>query len=182
MARSARISGLDRLRGRINGLQTAVRYEVNEALSAAAEELNADISRNITTVRADNGSGATDNGELLSAQQVEHDDGARRHIVFNSAPHAPFVEFGTGARFKVTPEWEDIAKQFKDEKSGSFDEFEAKIKEWLSRHGGDPNDSFIVCMSILNNGLYARPFFQPALGIAGPRIVREVRDIIRGAL
>ena len=79
------------------------------------------------------------------------------------APYAAYVEFGTGGRVKVPAELQKEALKFKGKKQGTFDEGLENIEEWLTRHGGDPDDAEGVLLNIIKYGLWPQPFLYPAL-------------------
>lgn len=103
--------------------------------------------------------------------------------IFASAYHAPFVEFGIGAKVRVPPELASMALKYKGKGRGSFDQFLQAIMDWVrqkgitgtysvktrkrsgSRSSQDDQDkrvAWLICMSILRKGIAPQPFLYPA--------------------
>lgn len=185
MARRSNIEvrGLPNILQAIYNLEDAVRDELDAECLAAAYEMNAEASENISNdTRGYDGGSLVDNGELLAKQQVVEDRSAHEYLVVNTAFHAPFQEFGTGARFDAEPEFRAIAAQFKGIKNGNFSDFLAKIREWCVRKQIDPDNAWIICVSILRNGLRPRPFLQPAYYKVQPVLIKRLKTIISEAI
>lgn len=105
----------------------------------------------------------------------------RCRIIANSdgrSPYAPFVEFGTGRQVQVPPEMEAEARRFANKKWGGFEKGLDNIREWLRRNGGDPDNAYIVFVSILRRGLKPQPFLYPAFVVGRDRFLSDVVDII----
>lgn len=99
-------------------------------------------------------------------------------IVYAAAAYAAYVEFGTRTKVSVPEEMKDIANQFKNKKTGNWDEFKENIKAWVKRKGIVPTVNgkkavnpdkydweelyFLIMMSIYKKGLAPRPFLYPA--------------------
>lgn len=176
MASGVQIKGLDNLLRQVQHLSQVIIDDVDTECELAAHEMNAEASRNITSKRI------VDNGELLAKQQVIDDKPHRNYTVQNTAFHAPFQEFGTGTRFIAHPEWQEIAAEFKGMQNGSFDMFLIKIKEWCRRKGIQEKFAYPICIGILQNGLEARPFMQPAYEKIAPLLLKRIEDLIKQAL
>lgn len=176
MAQSITITGLDALIRRLDGASSVLKDDVDAECEAAAHEMNAEASSNITS------NGLVDNGELLSSQQVIDDKPNRSYTVQNVAFYAPFQEFGTGVKFEANQEWTAIAAEFKGAQNGNFAAFLQKITEWCSRKGIEEKYAYVICRSILNNGLRARPFMQPAYEKVAPELLDRIDKLIKDAL
>lgn len=103
----ATIVGLDKLLKKMANLSQVVKEDVDTECELAAHEMNDEASKLI------NQKGIIDNGELLASQQVVDDKPNRSYTVLNTAPWAPYQEFGTGFKFDALPDWIPIAAQFK---------------------------------------------------------------------
>lgn len=176
MSDGVQIQGLDALIRKMQGLSQVVQDDVDTECELAAHEMNDEASRNIVS------QGIVDNGELLSKQQVIDDKAHRSYTVQNTAFHAAFQEFGTGAKFVANPEWQQIAAEFKGVQNGTFDVFLIKIKEWCRRKGVDEKYAYPICIHILHDGLRARPFMQPAYEKVAPLLLERINNIINEAL
>lgn len=175
MARGVQVTGLDIVASRLTRLSRAVKEEVDMECRAAAAEMNAEASDYIS-------SHAADLGELLQRQQVDYNYAPRSYLVFNDAPYAGYVHFGTGPKVRINPEWAAIAAEWKNRPGGgNFAEFVTRMEEWLGRHGGDPANARYVCFLILQNGLKARPFLQYAYDKVKPLLLQRVIKVIEDA-
>ena len=98
-------------------------------------------------------------------------------IVGNRAEYAGYVEFGTGKKVSVPPEFSDIAAKVRSRPTKSFKEGLEAIKDWCKRLGIDVKAAYPIFMSILGytknkgskgwskngvDGVRPRPFFYPA--------------------
>lgn len=175
MANNTQIVGIDRLLNTLGTLEEAIVEEVNLEFKATAYDINAAAATFIQGA-------AFDNGELLSRQQVIEHPQKRTYEIVNTAPYAAYVHFGTGRKVEVPDGWEDIANAWRDVKGGTFDDFKARIEEWLTRKGKDKNDAYVLCIAILTNGLEARPFLSTPFFVEAPKLVKRVEKIIKDAL
>jgi HK97 gp10 family phage protein len=176
MADGVQIQGLDALIRKMQVLSAAVQDDVDTECELAAHEMNDEASRNIVSNRLVNG------GELLAKQQVISDKTARSYTVQNTAFYAAFQEFGTGVQFTAHPEWEQIASSFKGLQNGTFDTFLIKMQEWCKSKGIDIKYAYPICLHILQHGLKARPFMQPAYEKVAPLLIERINNIINDAL
>ena len=94
--------------------------------------------------------------------------------------YGAYVEFGTGAHVRVPSELKDVAKRIQSiNTKGTFREGLENIRDWLKSNGGDPDDAYIVFMSILKRGLRPRPFLYPALLEARRNLKKELLRIVK---
>lgn len=174
-ASGVNIAGLDALLRTLNDLDETLREDVDFVCKAAAYDINADASRFIQGA-------AFDNGELLARQQVVEGSKPRTYEVVNTAPYAAYVHFGTGPQVRIPQGWQDVANEWRNVKGGTFDEFMERMKEWLPRHGISADMAYVVCISILTNGLEARPFLSTPFEKHSPRLIQDIKDLINDAL
>jgi len=196
MSIGLKIEGLDKLLRRVEKMDIAVRQEVNNEMMAGAHEMNNEAVLNIRK----NGSIGFSGG-LIRDQQVAK-IGPRSYEVRNSAPYAPFVEFGTGLRASPPAEWAAYAMTFKGTRiPGPGGDFFERIVLWVRAKGlsgtysiktrrrtgtnkvrqaeQDFEVAFLIYLSILKNGAYAHPFQYPAFKKVGPKILESVKRVIR---
>ena len=174
MASSVQIRGLDLILSTMDTLNTTLVTDVDNVCKAAALDMNAIASQYIQ-------GDAFDTGELLSKQQFV-DEGNRSYSVINTARYAAYVEFGTGAQVQVSQDWQDIANEWRNKRTAPFSEFVKRIEEWCGRHGIDPKNAYVICVSILRNGLPARPFLQPAFDKIAPELIKDIQSLINKAM
>lgn len=198
MSIGLKIQGLDQLLKRVERMSVAVREEVNEEMLAGAYEMNNEAINNI---RRNNSIGFS--GGLIRDQQVVRV--ARREFeVKNSAPYAPFVEFGTGRRANPPAEWAAYAATFKGKRiPGPGGDFFERIVMWVKAKGltgrystktrrrlgskatKDKEDrelAYFIWRSILVNGAHPHPFQYPAFKKVGPQIVINIKRVIRRSI
>lgn len=175
MAGGVEIRGLGRVLATFDNLEQALIVDIDDACRAKVYDINAEASVFIQGA-------ALDNGELLQSQQVIEEPQNRSYSAVNTAPYAGYVHFGTGKKVSIPQGWQDIAAEWKGRKGGTFSEFVQRIREWLSRHGENPDRAYIVCISILTNGLEARPFLSVPFEKGAKELTKEINDIVKDAL
>lgn len=85
-----------------------------------------------------------------------------KYVIVAQAPYSAYMEFGTGKRVSVPPEFAKMAGEFKGKKTGSFKDGLDRIKKWCRSHGIDEDAAYPIFMSILKKGLEPQPFMYPA--------------------
>lgn len=89
-------------------------------------------------------------------------------VFFVGEEYGAFMEFGLAglrnisSNLDIPEEMEAEARKFKGYKGGDFKQFVKDIEAWCGRKGIDPEAAYPIAVSILNNGLQARPYFYPA--------------------
>jgi len=176
MAKHVQIKGLDELLRKVQNLEKAVQDEVQLEVEIAAFRMDELAKQNI---RSQNIIGVT--SDVLKGQAViKVADGEYR--VVNNTYYSVFQEFGTGARVQVPPGWEDVAIVWKDYQRGNFAQFVDKMQEWCKVKGIEPGNAYIIAVSILHNGIKARPFFIPAFDVIEVELPKRIKEIINDAL
>jgi phage gpG-like protein len=99
--------------------------------------------------------------------------------VGNRADYAGYVEFGTGKKVSVPPEFTSIASKVKSRPSKSFAEGLQAIRDWCKRLGIDVKAAYPIFMSILRDGVRPRPFLYPAYRDAKRYMDREAQEAMR---
>lgn len=108
-----------------------------------------------------------DNGEAKAGIVVRKDDAkGLEATVAATAPHSPYIEFGTGPATKIPPGFEKMAAQFRGGHGGTFKEGLENIRRWCKKRGIDEKLAWVIFMAILRRGLRPRPFFYPAFVLA----------------
>ena len=93
--------------------------------------------------------------------------------------YAAYVEFGTGTKVQVPSEMQKIASQFKNKKSGSFEAGLRAIKDWCKNKGIDQSAAYPIFISILNEGIQARPFLYPAFVKGRKEYKKDLKDLLK---
>lgn len=198
------ITKLKKLVKKIDTMPLRVQKEVSAALKEGAYEINAQAIKNIKANDSIGVSGG--GGGLLGSQQVTAitDGKVRGYRVQNTAPYAPFVEFGTGSRVNVPADWSKYAQQFRGRKisPGGIDDFLLSIVMWvrakglsgtrsakgrrkgnsISQQEEDLAVAYPIFLSILRNGSKPHPFLYPAYIMIVSRIIKDVKASVRKAL
>jgi len=99
--------------------------------------------------------------------------------VGNSAEYAGYVEFGTGRKVRVPPEFADIAAKIRSRKGKKFKEGLQAIKDWCKRLGIEESAAYPIFISILRTGVRPRPFMYPAYRMGQRFIKKEAEKQIK---
>lgn len=176
----AAIKGLEELDTLLKKYSGQLPDEVDAELSAGAEDIAA-TARTLAPVGV--------SGDL------------RRRIIVNHAPfihevvanvyYAPFVEFGTGKKVKVSAGLEQYAAQFKGPTNrGNINDFRKSLAEWVRRKGitgnarGKQSDddryiAYWMSIRILQNGIKPQPFFFRSADAQYPKIIKRIEEILK---
>lgn len=98
--------------------------------------------------------------------------------VGNNVAHAPFVEFGTGQKVFIRPEWESFASQFKGKKGVKWDDALADITEWCKKKGIPVEAAYPILVTILNDGINANPFLYPAFKYGRKELYDKIKKLV----
>lgn len=199
MAKGIQITGLQNLINKIGRIDFAMREEINAEIAAGAYEMNTVAANNIQK----NGSIGF-SAELFKDQQVVKENDST-YLVTNLAPYAAFVEFGTGARANPPGEWSEYALTFKGKRiAGPGGDFFERIYLWVRAKGlaaryktpssrrrlgskslqeqEDRSLAYVIMRSIMRNGAYSHPFLYPAFKVISPKIIENVKKVLKRAI
>lgn len=204
MATGITLRGYERLLKRVTTLPAKVQAEVSLGMKKDAYELNAQAVRNI---KANDSIGASGGGGGLLGSQIVtpvQDGLFEGWGIFNVAPYAAFVEFGTGSRANPPAEWSTYAATFKGKGGGgNVDDFLLSIVEWVRAKGlsgsysvktqrrtGSKNAqleqdlqvAYPIFLSILRNGSRPHPFLYPAFVQQRPKIIKSIQMAVKRAM
>lgn len=84
------------------------------------------------------------------------------YIITAKAFYSAYMEFGTGKRVSVPPEFKAMALEFKGKSKGDFKDGLERIRIWCGHVGIPESAAYPIFMSILKKGLEPRPFMYPA--------------------
>lgn len=185
-------------------MPVAVQREVDKTLKAGAYDINAMATRNIIANDSIGVSGG--GGGLLGSQTVVPIDKGQYvgYRVVNTAPYAPYVEFGTGSKVDVPAEWKTYARQFKGRGGGgNSHDFLLSIAQWVRAKGitgrysvktrrrlgskssqeqEDMAVAYPIFLSIMRNGSRPHPFLYPAYVTGVKKIIQDVKQAIAAAV
>jgi hypothetical protein len=121
------------------------------------------------------------------------------YLVSANTFYAPYVEFGTKRKFKPYPGTEEFAAQYKGlPKRGDWIDMLMSIYKWVQRKGIGATYSvktrkkvrqtkdqklqiaFAITMSILRNGIEAKPFFYKQIPIVRESLNKRIKALLSG--
>jgi len=95
------------------------------------------------------------------------------------ADYGAYVEFGTGTKVQVPAEMQEIASQFKNKKSGSFETGLRAIKDWCKNQGIEESAAYPIFISILNKGIQPQPFLYPAFVKGRKEYKKDLKKLLK---
>ena len=96
------------------------------------------------------------------------------------APHAPYMEFGTGSKVYVPTFFEDQARKIKQEPTRrSYKEGLEAIKRWAKKKGWDESQAGRIFAYILRNGVSPSPFLYPAFLVQRGVLLRDLEKLFK---
>lgn len=104
-----------------------------------------------------------------------------RREVFTPVYYAPYVEFGTKAKADIPAGLESYAMQFKGNRGGgSFNSLLKNIESWVTSKGIPQEAAFHIAVSIARYGVRAQPFLFPAFFREQPKLLNDLKKMLRG--
>jgi HK97 gp10 family phage protein len=79
-----------------------------------------------------------------------------------NAEYGAYLEFGTGTKVQIPPEFADMAASFKGKGRGSFKDGLESIKLWCRSKGIPEEAAYPIFAKILGAGINPQPFLYPA--------------------
>jgi HK97 gp10 family phage protein len=102
-----------------------------------------------------------------------------RYRVNAGSNYAAYVEFGTGPKVKVPPEFQKMAAKFKGKGTGSFEQGLRSIQDWCRNKGIDVSAAYPIFMSILKNGNNPQPYLYPAFVKGRIQYFKDLKDSLK---
>ncbi|CAB4148512.1 Bacteriophage HK97-gp10, putative tail-component [uncultured Caudovirales phage] len=190
------VKGLDTLIKKFDKLAKDAKVEVQAELNAWADA----TSTNAKSLVSANSS---DEGALLRSISPLYGDGTASVVA--SAKYAAYIEFGTrkyaAAYVSTLPaDWQAYAATFKGKAGGDYYDFLNAILDWVQRKGitarysvktkkrlrnSKADDERLVeaaqaiALSILRNGIQAKPFLYPSVNKTLPTLKKKLRAIFK---
>ncbi len=171
------VKGADELIRRLNKLGPAIQSEMRAEFQIAAEEV-----RELAIKKAPAHESGLRNS--ISAHRI----GDNNYEVAVGKHYAPFVEFGTGRKFKAPTELGSYPSVFRNQRGGSFKDGLRAIENWVVRHKQyynikKPSDirqaAYFTFMKILREGLRPQPYLFPAFFEVRKRLLERLKNIIK---
>ena len=162
----------------VKGLQEVLK-NLQKFGAAAAVEIDKTTEEIVINIVADAKINAPKNlGKLgQSIEKVKIKESNYKAVAHKE--YAAYVEFGTGTKVQVPTEMQKIASQFKNKKSGSFEAGLRAIKDWCKNKGIDQSAAYPIFISILNEGIQARPFLYPAFVKGRKEYKKDLKDLLK---
>jgi len=176
---SIEIKGLKEVIGNLNKYSARVAKEIDATLTDGANKIE-ERAKMLVPVDED----------LLRGSIFAETIIPFNKVVGTRTFYAPYVEFGTGRKFKDGGYPQEAAKhKGKSSKGGTFEDFIKSMYLYIKRHGGFPKDARteaqklnytqFVCIKIIKNGIKAQPFFFRAFDEISPTILKEIKEVIK---
>lgn len=115
----------------------------------------------------------------LAQSIYEVELGEADYKVVVGASYGAYVEFGTGIKVQVPTEMQEIASQFKNKKSGSFETGLRSIKDWCKNKGIDESAAYPIFISILNKGIQPQPYLYPAFVKGRKEYKKDLKKLLK---
>ena len=190
------VSNLDVTVKALSDFTKTKRVFIQKALNDCADRVASDAKQLVSQNSADT-------GKLMGSIQPEYGDGSSRVVV--NSNYAAYIEFGTRKFASQTisslpTDWQQYASSFRGPTGKSFDELVKNITEWVKRKGinfgrysvktkrrlgsketrqkEDQNTIRMIVMSILKNGIKARPFLYPSVNKNLPKLIEDLKKAI----
>lgn len=183
------VKGLAQLVKRLEQYPIEVQERAAGAIESNVQQISRDQKRNAPKHI----------GNLAQQTNYAQDIKTRDWILFSNAEYAPFVEFGTGQKFKLQyPELASIAAQYRGKGTGTFKEFVRQMEIWVKRKGigatynvstrrknrqsgGEIKSiAYAIALNIYLYGGRPQPFFFEPYFTRRPKIISDVRKAIQG--
>lgn len=171
------VIGLDSLKDRIAKASKETAVLVDAELQAAAMEF-------VGLAKKDLASQGGDRGSLLRSITYKQEKDLSYTVSANQF-YAPFIEFGTKAKYSPYPGTEEFAAQYKGVKGGGALKLIDAIRGWVKRKGiasGKEIDraAFLIARSIYKNGISPKPFFFKQVVPVRTNLLNRVNKLLDG--
>ncbi len=185
------VIGIDSLSNRLVGVSRELKEEVQAEVRGAAMEY-------VALAKRDCVSSGGNTGTLARSISYKKET-PYSYLVSANTFYAPYVEFGTKRKFKPYPGTEEFAAQYRGlPKRGDWIDMLMSIYKWVQRKGIGATYSvktrkkvrqtkdqklqiaFAITMSILRNGIEAKPFFYKQIPIVRESLNKRIKALLSG--
>jgi HK97 gp10 family phage protein len=118
-------------------------------------------------------------GKLAQSIAVEKLSPLEQSVVVN-ADYAPFVEFGTGGKVSVPPEWQAMASEFRGQRFNFAEQLE-RITAWCRLKGINEKAAYPILISILEDGIEPQPYMYPAWQKVKKQFSKDMINLMKNA-
>lgn len=173
----ANIIGLEKFKSQISTASKKVQTEVAGEIQASAMEFVAGAKKDLAAQGGDRGTLL----RSISYKQIE----TLTYEISANVFYAPFIEFGTKAKFNPYPGTEEFAAEYKNVKGTGAIKLIDAIKGWVKRKGiasGKEIDrvAFLIARSIYRTGIRPKPFFFKQITPVRENLYRRLNNILNG--
>lgn len=162
------IKGINKLLKKLEKLGEGVRGDIDQITEGVASEMALDAKSRAPS----------DQGKLKQSIISRKTDDLTYEVIVGER-YGAFVEFGTGTKVEVPPEFQDMASRFKGGNQGTFDEGLQSIKDWAKRQGIPEEAAYPIFISILKKGITAQPFLYPAYVQGREQYLKELKKLLK---
>lgn len=171
------VIGLDKFQSQMKRASDKVKTEVAAEMQGAAMEFVAGAKKDLAAQGGDRGT-------LLRSISYKPLTPLTYEISANVF-YAPFIEFGTKAKFNPYPGTEEFAAEYKGAKGTGALKLIDAIKGWVKRKGiatGKEIDrvAFLIARSIYRYGIKPKPFFFKQITPVRENLYRRLNNILNG--
>lgn len=149
----AKITGGDKFRKDLKKLEELTRGGVVRALEVSTLEMLNETDKHIPV----------DQGQVRQQTGVRVDASLLKGFLFSNAPHAPYVDLGTGSKAKIPEELAEVAAQYRGSTGGTFEQLLIAIQGWCKRKGIEEKAAYPIARSIARNGISGSQFMYLGL-------------------
>lgn len=185
------IKGIKEIQDKLIKAGARVKSEVREELKDGSERV---VLKQKNKVRQN----SFDQGTLARGLR-QYPTGDLEFDIVSTAPHSPYVNWGTKKRAKIPAKEQSYAAQFKGLKTGSADEALFAITAWVKRKGirfdsastfksgkrkgGNKKltleqTAYIIFHHLMIHGMRARPFFFEPFDEESPIILKNITTVL----
>lgn len=152
---------------------------------ATEKQINAEIEATAFQIESDAKKFAPKNFGKL-AQSISHEKvkNLTWRVTVNES-YGAYLEFGTGHKVKVPPEFKEIAEQFRgsgrgpQQKGKSFEDGLESIVEWCKAKGIPIIQAKWIFLKILGAGINPRPFLYPAYQKGKKDLLKNLEKLVK---
>lgn len=117
-------------------------------------------------------------GKLRQGITLFEREGLKFSIIATE-PYSAYVEFGTGQKVSVPPEFADMAANL-ESREGGFKQGLQSIKDWCRNKGIPEEAAYPIFLKILRVGIEPQPFMYPAFQQIRKQYLSDVKKIVNG--
>lgn len=169
------LQGYKSTRRKIEGIRRDLADNVNNAVARGADATAEEAKRQVAMWDA---VWRRNLYESIGSTRMRWDTGVTRHAIRARTPYAAYVEFGTGARGRMTGHFGNVNPMFKFDSPDETDwnMVYSNILWWVNTKpmflgSRGPGTAAAITETIIEQGTYAQPFMRPAWNSGKHKVV-----------